>query len=201
MKPFIGFLPDISEYNVIPSEKLDIPKRVPQRLKKIDFEAIVKNEKNRKRNDTGTDLPFGIPTFEEFVTNNADKESITNGFEEMHLADLSDNTNPVEESIFSEMIAEIDKEIEVLEEKQRKKKEKKIATVGVTITKVSSFKKTASIIADCIGVSNETGNFILQKALSDGNGLIKGTPVDELPNLIKKLSRVGTIAVQEEGMD
>lgn len=83
MRPFVGFLPDISEYNIVPEEKAEFKKRKPQIIEKVDFEAVVKEEKNRlmaeKTNSMDGNLPFGrrppgIPTFEEFIASQSDSQ-------------------------------------------------------------------------------------------------------------------------------
>jgi len=84
MRPFVGFLPDISEYNIEPIEKAEFKKRKPQIIEKVDFESIVKEEKKQdmmnKTNAREDDLPFGrrpagIPTFEEFMASRSDEDS------------------------------------------------------------------------------------------------------------------------------
>ena len=92
MRPFIGFLPDISEYSIIPEEKTGFIKRKPQVIEKVDFDAIVREEK-RKRSLEGTNHSetdplmdrwrFGMPMIEElripFGENNANADRSAQG--------------------------------------------------------------------------------------------------------------------------
>lgn len=83
MRPFVGFLPDISEYNIIPEEKAEFKKRKPQVIEKVNFEAIVKEEKRiqmmEKTGQVEDNSPFGhrppgVPTFEEFMASKSQSE-------------------------------------------------------------------------------------------------------------------------------
>lgn len=88
MRPFVGFLPDISEYNIVPEEKAEFRKRKKQIIEKVDFESIVKEEKRRKMlektNNIEEDFPFGrrppgVPTFEEFMASRCDTKQEYSG--------------------------------------------------------------------------------------------------------------------------
>lgn len=88
MRPFVGFLPDISEYNVVPEEKTEVRKRKPQLIEKIDFESIVREEKksqiSQKMSDGEEDSLFGrrppgVPTFEEFMASRSKNEGNSAG--------------------------------------------------------------------------------------------------------------------------
>ena len=48
MRPYIGFLPDISEYNITPAVKTEFKKREFQELPYADFTGFVKKEKERQ---------------------------------------------------------------------------------------------------------------------------------------------------------
>lgn len=83
MRPFVGFLPDISEYNIVPEEKAEFKKRKPQIIEKVNFEEIVKEEKRiqtlGQRGKVEDNLPFGhrpprVPTFEEFMASRPERE-------------------------------------------------------------------------------------------------------------------------------
>ena len=78
MRPFIGFLPDISEYNVVPEEVLSLEKRAERKPKVVDFEGIVKEERKKLAEQPGKieemASSLGLPTFEEFMQMKKDAE-------------------------------------------------------------------------------------------------------------------------------
>ena len=113
----------------------------------------------------------------------------------------------------NQLIGRIDKRIAELEEEERKEKaqmeKKEKAGVEETIQKpvakedvrcsivfkkIVSFEKTASIIGACLGITTETGNIVLQRAMSKGHHTINGIPSDKAAKMIDMFKEIGTIA-------
>lgn len=200
-KPFIGFLPDISEYNVIPETKTEFKKRKRQVLKKVDFETIVKQERSEQIGREGK-TPFGIPTFEEFMASRREEaERKAGNRPAMHLDDIlpwedeeeiknnSRNTNKSDE--IQDLIDRIDRKIEELE-KEEKKKEK---FRSIEIKRMISFEKTAAAISKCLGVPAEMGNNWLRNSLNKGHRTIENVPKAVAASLVEEFKRIGTLAV------
>ncbi len=177
MRPFIGFLPDISEYNVVPEETAKFKKRKPQVIEKVDFESIVKEEKKQeelpKPNRIEDEFPFGgiphgIPTFEEF----------------MAALDESDESLPVNSSHQHKKASS-----------KPNTKDKK-PTCSIVFKSMESFEKTSAVICSYLGMPSEEGDRLLNRAMTSGNRKIRGIPSDKATKMIARFKQIGTIATK-----
>lgn len=152
MRPFIGYLPDISEYNVVPEKKAEFKKRKPQDIKRIDFESIVKKEKDRQIAEATNALgkkspvgrrPSGFPPLPDFLSSINSDLFMPENMSQRHnkqatdskksSADLASNdltskkiheNDPQNGNIdIDELMAKIDKRIAELEEEERREQE------------------------------------------------------------------------------
>ena len=147
MRPFVGYLPDISEYNVVPEEKAEFKKRKPQNLKKLNFESIVKKEKQRQiaqeangssKNPPIGSRPPGLPSFGEFMASIGEEPFMPGNMsqrpnrrkpeskkESADLASKKNHENDTEEHDIDidKLMEKIDKRIAELEEEERREQE------------------------------------------------------------------------------
>lgn len=213
MRPFMGFLPDVSEYtSIVPIEKADFVKRKKQKLPHVDLERIITDERNgRRTNHAEANLnaqqglvPHGqgrrsIPTFEEWMESRTEEDK--NSKKSTNLEDIDVDA----------MIADIDRKIAAIEaeeakeraEKENKHKaEKSKESKGnspdrtrIKIVQMGHQNETVEVMAIRIGISKDVANRILQAALRRDDKIINGVPTECVEGLINGLKRYGTIAV------
>ena len=268
MRPFVGFLPDISEYNIVPEEKAEFKKRKLQIIERVDFESIVKEEKNRqmaeKMNSRKENTSFGrrpsvLPSFEEFIASQSDNlpgnpgrksdktssEEKNNSIKSSEIKEkkprdkksdgvssvkLEDGTNEElpwldedeRNARINQLIANIDRHIAEIEEKERKEQKRsdnyrnkqkkaaekdslgkknsemseKKATSAIVFKNIESFEKTSAVISEYLEMPSESGNNLLRQALSKGHCTIKGIPSEKAAKMITEFKRIGTIAAK-----
>ena len=230
MRPFVGFLPDISKYNIVPEEKAEFKKRKPQVIERIDFESIVKEEKRRqllqvmdsaekdKSEISRKNSKRKVEDSREIKINDTSNTSKNEDAKE----DISLLDEEERDFYISRLIAEMDRQIAELKEKdnvddcEKKQDEEngkdiseknyidtdvKKVTSSIVFRKIESFEKTSAVISECLGAPPEIGNILLRQALSRKRHTIRRIPRDKALMMITEFNRIGTIATKIDDVD
>lgn len=177
MRPFIGFLPDITKYNVIPVIKSEYKKRKPQKLTGFDFEAFVKNEKRKDIEKKLQEIPydFSLPPLPE--TMNTDEHGLT------------PYSKPNETMIDRK---------DLIDQKRVDTSERTSVDFYVVVKRMPSIEKTISIISSCLNLSIHDGKKVLKDAFTNKNGKISNLSRPKATYLAEKLNECGIDAVWGE---
>lgn len=179
LHPFIGYLPDISQYGIIPMEAINLPIREKQDFRPLDFKSIVvkEHEGALKQKSQEIKAAFGnrIPTFEEFMAEMKKKEE--------GALDIDKTIKEIDERI-----AEIDAE-EAIENFKKKRNLR-----DIEIIKMESAPRTARVLSPVIGLSENLIKIILKKASLNERCVIGGIPKENMEQTLLKLNSIGTIA-------
>lgn len=186
MRPFIGFLPDVSEYGIVPEERAEFKKREPQVIERLNFEEILVNEHHRQKyGKKDEELSLGrrnppVMTFEEYLASQG------------HATSESSNQGLNKASNESKKNASRKKDV---------KKTDRKSTCAIVIGNIDSVEKTVDVISKFFDIPLEAGCILLEQALLTKNRKIRGIPRDKVSRMIAELKEVGTVATMVDDID
>ncbi len=198
-RPFIGFLPDISDYtSVTPVNTAKFNTREKHKIKTIDLKSIIEREVKKRQKQENITLPKEIKP-----RNNKANMNIYYGPNSEYLMpnfkDWVKNREKAEEEI-EDTINEIDKKNikqtfeELVEERIKKDLLPKPNLKSVYLLKIKSSNDTARVISKHLMITKEQSLLKLKTAMATGYRLIKNVPEETANKLIEDLKKVGTKA-------
>ncbi len=187
LNPFVGYLPDISQYGIKPIEKLDLERRKNQKIDLFDFKAMVEKEiESEKNKENRKNKPF-FPSFDEFMKNQRILKEDEDDDIDVDFLDFDEELEKINLKI-DELVSEIDNDIEHI---------KKNDTTNLKVHKVCLFNMTVDILQSASDLSRDRIKFLLQRVNENQPIIIPGIPRDKIKNLIKELNSIGTIASED----